>query len=184
MLMNRSVLSLFSVMPLVPLVLVGCIDSASDDSNVPADPTKDDVRQIVSDGKADHIDWCALFGWYGDDICDEFCSSPDPDCELTCRDAECGPQPEFQPRICLDGTFIFPQGTCGPSETGVCGWSFEADDCPEDRVCTEAECGIQPEFQPRICLDGSFIFPKGTCEANQNGNCGWSFEADVCPEDE
>ncbi len=26
-------------------------------------------------------DWCELFGWYGDGVCDTFCQLPDPDCE-------------------------------------------------------------------------------------------------------
>ncbi|RLB55812.1 MAG: hypothetical protein DRI34_09990, partial [Deltaproteobacteria bacterium] len=40
--------------------------------------SKDQVRQL---GKADWWDdFCELFGWYGDGVCDEFCPLPDPDC--------------------------------------------------------------------------------------------------------
>jgi Kazal-type serine protease inhibitor-like protein len=27
------------------------------------------------------FDYCELHDWYGDDVCDDFCLSPDPDCE-------------------------------------------------------------------------------------------------------
>ena len=27
-------------------------------------------------------DFCAENGWYGDEICDEFCAQPDPDCGM------------------------------------------------------------------------------------------------------
>jgi hypothetical protein len=40
--------------------------------------SKEEARQLA---KTDHItDFCAEFDWYGDDICDDFCLLPDPDC--------------------------------------------------------------------------------------------------------
>ena len=44
-------------------------------------PTKDEVAERYADGKADGVDFCELYGWYGDAICDSFCPLPDPDCE-------------------------------------------------------------------------------------------------------
>lgn len=95
-------------------------------------PTKDEVRS-GSDTKADHdIDWCEELNWYGDGICDDFCISPDPDCVPVCGPSDCGPQPNFQPRLCDDGTSIFPDLTCEASDDGNCGWQLDSEDCPED----------------------------------------------------
>jgi DNA-binding beta-propeller fold protein YncE len=46
--------------------------------------TKDEVRDLV--GKGDHSgpDYCQIYDWYGDGICDDFCKNPDPDC-ATCN---------------------------------------------------------------------------------------------------
>jgi YVTN family beta-propeller protein len=46
--------------------------------------TKDEVRALGE--KGDHVDYCALYDWYGDGICDDFCKNPDPDCGA----ASCG----------------------------------------------------------------------------------------------
>lgn len=42
--------------------------------------TKDEARAQAAAGKADHVDWCDVFAWYGDGECDDFCANPDPDC--------------------------------------------------------------------------------------------------------
>jgi YVTN family beta-propeller protein len=44
--------------------------------------TKDEARELA--GKGDHIDYCAVYDWYGDGICDDFCQNPDPDCAGAC----------------------------------------------------------------------------------------------------
>ena len=46
--------------------------------------TKDEVRDLV--GKGDHSgpDYCAIYDWYGDGVCDDFCKNPDPDCGAAC----------------------------------------------------------------------------------------------------
>lgn len=48
--------------------------------------TNDELREAArrSQGKADDgADLCRIYGWYGDDVCDEFCVDPDPDCSGT-----------------------------------------------------------------------------------------------------
>lgn len=72
------------------LSTVGCDNATTDRGIDPAQPTKDDVRGAKADGQ----DYCEPFGfeagcdicveldWYGDDICDEVCSEPDPDCAV------------------------------------------------------------------------------------------------------
>ena len=41
--------------------------------------TKEEARLLG--GRADDgTDYCALYDWYGDGVCDTFCVDPDPDC--------------------------------------------------------------------------------------------------------
>lgn len=48
-------------------------------------PTKEEARALG--GKSDSSeDWCALLGWYDDEVCDDFCPRPDPDCGTECPD--------------------------------------------------------------------------------------------------
>ncbi len=51
-----------------------------------ADPqlTKDDVRGMLGKGDHNSPDYCAIYDWYGDGICDDFCKNPDPDCGESC----------------------------------------------------------------------------------------------------
>lgn len=55
-----------------------------DSSRLP-ELTKDEARDLA--GKGDHIDYCELYDWYGDGICDDFCQKPDPDCGSACASA-------------------------------------------------------------------------------------------------
>ena len=44
----------------------------------PAPMTKEEAE---GHAKADSmIDYCEIYGWYGDGVCDDFCLQPDPDC--------------------------------------------------------------------------------------------------------
>ncbi|MBA2542203.1 MAG: hypothetical protein H0V17_21360 [Deltaproteobacteria bacterium] len=61
------------------LLVTACTNQAS--SSLP-ELTKDDVRALGD--KGDHIDYCELYDWYGDGICDDFCQNPDPDCASAC----------------------------------------------------------------------------------------------------
>ena len=52
--------------------------------------TKDEVRDLVNGKSDDDVpDYCEMYDWYGDGICDEFCKYPDPDCGT----ANCGATP-------------------------------------------------------------------------------------------
>jgi len=163
------------------LLFSACATSVSPDPFEPM--SKAEARAAVQKGDHFAIDFCAIFDWYGDDVCDDFCASPDPDCAVSCEDSDCGPQPLFQPRVCENGDFIFPSSTCEPQESGSCGWTFETNDCPEDRVCGPMDCPPGPSFQPRRCENGTFVHGSQTCEANMFGECGWDFQAPLCPED-
>jgi uncharacterized protein (DUF2252 family) len=59
-------------LPLLLAAATACSGSAAWDP-----PDKDDVR---TGGKGDGSDWCEIYDWYGDGVCDPFCASPDPDC--------------------------------------------------------------------------------------------------------
>lgn len=63
-------------------LLVGCGGGEQDaPENTEPELTKEEAAK--QGGKNDlGIDFCDAFGWYGDQICDEFCPSPDPDCSL------------------------------------------------------------------------------------------------------
>ena len=59
---------------LAAFLAAGCSDEGKGEEEM----TKDDVRDM---GKADWWDdFCELFGWYGDGVCDDFCPRPGPDC--------------------------------------------------------------------------------------------------------
>ncbi|MBL4637516.1 MAG: hypothetical protein JKY56_26910 [Kofleriaceae bacterium] len=146
--------------------------------------SKDDVRAMPIDDKADHIDWCEVFNWYDDGVCDEFCASPDPDCFVTCETSDCPIPPEFSPRPCDNGTFVFGSAECvADQESRTCGLQFDAPDCPEDRICETSECPEPPNFSPRPCENGTFVFGTAECVADQDGDCGLEFDAPDCPED-
>jgi hypothetical protein len=60
---------------LFPVLFTAACAATADDQ--PDLLTKEEVR---ARGKADGIDYCELFDWYGDGVCDDFCPRPDPDC--------------------------------------------------------------------------------------------------------
>src|SRR5688572_13131312 len=98
---------------IMSLTLVSACTSSTPEDEI----TKDEARQLG--GKSDDgTDYCALFGWYGDGICDDFCPNPDPDCGPT--GAFCG---GFIGAICPEGQFCsFDEGDfCGFADAGgVC----------------------------------------------------------------
>jgi hypothetical protein len=65
----------------VPVLASACLIVTTEDTTT--DLSKDDARaQALQDREHGvHFDYCELHGWYGDDACDDFCLSPDPDCD-------------------------------------------------------------------------------------------------------
>lgn len=87
-----------------------------------SNPTKDEVRSM---GKADGgTDWCAEEGWYGDGVCDDFCTNRDPDCATDQR------SPELKsPTDMLASKISMAQGLAQAAQTGpVIEAKFEPDD--------------------------------------------------------
>ncbi len=145
--MNRSILISITV-----TLLIGCAGAPEEEQEL----GKEDARSL---GKADwSIDYCDLFGWYGDEICDDFCPEPDPDCDVAnnaCEQAS-GTCHEGFLLSCGNG-FTSSALSCGdqPIEMSCCVPA--APECPD--VC-EAVCAGEPE--PEL-PDGCPI-PSCQCE--------------------
>jgi hypothetical protein len=88
------------------LVLVGaCAGDGSED------PSKDDIR---AQGKTDDgHDWCGELGWYGDNICDDFCMKRDPDCATDSREPELA-----DPNDILESKISMSQGLAQAAQQG------------------------------------------------------------------
>jgi len=147
-------------------VLVGCTAGAPEEETL----SREEARRLYY-GSADHYgDLCEIFGFYGDGICDDFCSAPDPDCTATepacvedadcpngycahfatCLAIGCPPPPPSQcvTPDCGDGTDALCRmlpPTCGPGETvAVIGYCYS---CVDARTC-------EPPTPPS-CDDGT-----------------------------
>ena len=68
--------------PVLGCALLFACGAPSQDTDGETDElSKDEAARLG--GKNDlGKDYCEAFGWYGDQICDSFCPSPDPDCSL------------------------------------------------------------------------------------------------------
>ena len=74
---------------LIAITLVGCVGAP-----VPPEPAAKDVPQLSKDevanlGAADGFDFCEIYGWYDDGVCDLFCARADADCEQAPSDDSC-----------------------------------------------------------------------------------------------
>lgn len=147
--------------------------------------TKDEVRNL---DKADFaIDWCAEFGWYDDQICDDFCLQPDPDCEIhgPCGDGTIALCEMVQPECpeglvietvngcfgeCVDPVTCLPPPTvlgCGDGTLPVC--EIWVPECPQGLV-RETVNGCFGE-----CVDP--VSCEAPCEDDldcNDGFCGWA----------
>jgi hypothetical protein len=108
------------------------------------------------------------------------CGQPNP-CDAP--DA-CGPMPLFPLPRCPDGT---PQNfliECRRGESGVCGWVYEEQPCPDVQACAQEECGPVPSIAPpRKCEDGSMEQVSISCDRGSDGMCGWSIKRSGCQQE-
>jgi hypothetical protein len=152
---------------LAAFLAAGCSDEGKGEEEM----TKDDVRDM---GKADWWDdFCELFGWYGDGVCDDFCPRPDPDCV---EEARCGPIPDGG----CDAGETCDIRSCAVGGTGVCV------DTPG--ACTmiyDPVCGCDGETYGNDCerlMAGAALDHEGACEATPD-QCG-GFAGLLCAEGE
>jgi len=130
--MKKSIRMTRVIVVLGLAVLIGGCRVDDDENGSLSEMSKEEAREMG--GKADSgADLCEFFGWYGDEVCDEFCPLPDPDCtacELaggTCMTSGTG--------VCLDGDWGDPRlYSCGDDENLVCCLPSEKPETP--RNCT------------------------------------------------
>jgi hypothetical protein len=147
---------------IVGLALGGCTANTAPDEGA---LSKDEARE--RGGKSDHgIDYCEIFGWYGDGVCDDFCVLADPDCE------------DPPPADCYVGGCS--SQVCGdiPGIITTCDWREEYA-CYRDATCErqpDGECGWTPTPELRECLDNSGPVPTEPCYV---GGCSSQVCSDI-----
>jgi hypothetical protein len=150
----------------VGLALAGCTASTAPDEGA---LSKEEARE--RGGKSDHgIDFCEIFDWYGDGVCDDFCLFADPDCEVA---TGCGTR--GAPSCGEDEFCNFPSdASCGAADQpGTCQAVPEA--CPAviDPVCGCDGTTYQNECQAH--QSGVSVASWGACEASCRSD-------DECPQ--
>ena len=140
------------------LLVVSCADTGGD----PADGTSDNAQvkeqartQALANGGKNDLgeDICATYGFYGDGVCDTWCSEPDSDCgpcdypDLVCADDELAIDANETgcPDTCVDNPDYYPPGQVALDEA-----CERVDDCQEDAYCAK-EMGRCDDGEPGIC---------------------------------
>ncbi len=124
--------SLHLMIALLAMTLTAC--GFDGDAKPGPAPIKEDVAKIKNPSE----DYCDLYDWYGDGVCDGFCLSPDPDCEANC-DAypACGVN-EIQVDSC--------EGIAACSEETICGNTIYCAD--ENPSCLTIAPACGPDESP------------------------------------
>ena len=133
-------------------------------------------------GKSDHgTDWCEIFDWYGDGICDDFCVNPDPDCEPVEPPpaANCG---GIAGLTCADGEY------CAYELDQMCGAADQLGTCETiPDVCAaviDPVCGCDGNTYQNACqaaTSGVSVAAEGPC---QNSNVCGGIAGIQCPADQ
>jgi eight-cysteine-cluster-containing protein len=164
---------------MVLLVFTGCGDEepVADDTNT-NELTREEAARMS--GKADGIDLCDFYGWYGDGICDTFCSDPDPDCDTSydpCDGLACGETCTLCDPAdpdCFETAVIKqcqPDGTCAATVPECSDTDPDPDpayDPCEGLTCGDS-CTICDPNDPD-CVETAvlkFCQADGTCSATQ-----------------
>ena len=175
--MERFYTRLFAA---VVMFTVAACGVESDEPQPDTRPSKSELAERLSDGRADtNVDWCDIFDWYDDGVCDDFCLQPDPDCSstdpgdggyepcggLSCGDAcsVCDPSDPncFETavlKMCQpDGTCAATVPVCDGGDTyEPCGGLSCGDSCS---VCDPSDPNCFETAVLKMCQ------PDGTCAA-------------------
>lgn len=161
--LSRLSLAPLTLVALVPLLSLACqVDVQG------GDLSKDEARALQGIDQEGN-DLCSLHGWYDDDVCDDFCSEPDPDCPVS----NC-PDPN-DPRVYYRG---------GPDDDQLC--AQEIDFCGPDQVMFNSpDCGcgcITPD--PVVQCGGEITSeacePDEFCSYDVDAMCGWADATGTC----
>ena len=126
---------------LLSLLLTAC--ATTDDAPI----SKSDARAQASKAGSS-IDYCEVFDWYDDGVCDDFCANPDPDCD--------GDQYCYADDDCAGGE------RCNAAE--VC-----LSDCPTGMVYPTVCAGFCVEAPPVDECSGAWTDQFGTCRTPADG---------------
>jgi len=154
---------LIRVLPLLLLfALTGCSDLIkSEDERL----SKEEAAARV-----DGIDYCAVYAWYGDGVCDLFCLENDPDCGQEPTPGPWPPEPqplppEPQPNPVVPEPFPCLAEDCGCPDAmreDVSYFSHDSLTCSEDYISQVCPPGTQ-NFTIEGCGCGCFGVPQ--CES-------------------
>lgn len=191
------------------LILPGCLFS-EDEATKPSTTklTKEEAAQKMKED-ANAPDYCSLYNWYQDDVCDDFCRERDPSCPTA--DAKCSAT-----KACANGQYCdIAAGACGAEgtckdkpqdcdtafmpvcgcddktysnacEASAAGVGVKADgecEAVDPNACKAEDCGPAPQLPNMLCADGqSMSGPTGRCIKGDDNSCAW--EILDCPASE
>jgi hypothetical protein len=122
---------------LMAMMMSGCLLVGDDES-------KADARRHAKDGS--DVDFCDIYDWYGDGVCDEFCLNPDPDCDQSVRRPTLRAMPDQVEVESCDG-----EVDC--EEVSMCGATIY---CAEGTVNCLAYPTCQPGYEEvEVCAADS-----------------------------
>jgi len=164
------------------LLLSVCLAACAADE-VPETMSKEEIAALG--GKSDHVDFC---GWNGDGICDEFCPSPDPDCDpdlveckkTGCSGQVCSTEDIFTTCEWLPWYACYQSAICEAQADGSCGFTDtpELQQCLDDifgqadewLVYSPTQCGTNPwEMEPPVSTPGWPVGELGVIASYYSG---------------
>jgi len=145
----------------LPLILLAAACGTPNDPITKSDARGEPLKRW--DG-----DYCALYGWYGDGECDDFCPNADDDCADEDVPCDCGPMPLLAP-ICDDGST--GGMVCVESSDGTCSYQSDCDgstDGGTGTACPDHACDGQTA-PAMACADGTDA--PTACVPDDDGVC-------------
>ena len=156
--MKTMQVGLVAALALTVVGVVGCSGEAD------RELTKAEAAQAISEGQ-DLGDVCSDMGWYGDGVCDAFCSSPDGDCPIAC------------PAIAME-----PDGVCSLPPDDPCQFidpDCETVACPAIAMEPDGVCSLPPDdpcqfIDPdceTVACPAIWMEPDGVCSLPADDPC-------------